>query len=195
MALLISHAFWTANCNQLSIKTKVCLIRSQKLLSIMFLITIFSLVQTVLAFTPNSASQIQQQQHVNAAVVAAPVVDQDRRSFLSTIAVGTAAASFINPLIANAEDEDTGASKMSLFKDSNVGFQLQIPSNWKKSEQKLPDRRRLTLFINENDESSSSNSKKGPEDLIFVAYTPVRDDFTSLASFGSVEMVSYITRY
>ena len=161
----------------------------------MFLITIFSLVQTVLAFTPNSASQIQQQQHVNAAVVAAPVVDQDRRSFLSTIAVGTAAASFINPLIANAEDEDTGASKMSLFKDSNVGFQLQIPSNWKKSEQKLPDRRRLTLFINENDESSSSNSKKGPEDLIFVAYTPVRDDFTSLASFGSVEMVSYITRY
>lgn len=37
--------------------------------------------------------------------------------------------------------------------------------------------------------------KSGAEDnnLIFVAYTPIRDDFTSLASFGSVEQVAQQT--
>jgi len=34
--------------------------------------------------------------------------------------------------------------------------------------------------------------KSGAEDknLIFVAYTPIRDDFTSLASFGSVDQIA-----
>lgn len=37
--------------------------------------------------------------------------------------------------------------------------------------------------------------KSGAEDknLIFVAYTPIRDDFTSLASFGSVDQIAQQT--
>ncbi len=158
----------------------------------MLSITIFlSFVHTILAFSPNSSASssasVDQYQY------------QDRRSFLSTIAVGTAvgtSAASINPLIALAEDGgeggDSSKAQMTMFQDSNVGFQIQIPSDWKKSEQKLPDRRRLLLFINNNDEQNES-SNKGPEDLMFVAYTPVRDDFTSLSSFGTVEQVSLCT--
>ncbi|GMH70559.1 hypothetical protein TL16_g05439 [Triparma laevis f. inornata] len=44
----------------------------------------------------------------------------------------------------------------------------------------LADRRVLELFV---DPSSSDTS-------MFVAYTPVRDDFTSLSSFGSLDQVA-----
>lgn len=143
------------------------------------LICISSLFQTSVAFAPH-------QHPFNNAIETTEA--HDRRSFISTIVgdtIKTAASASIltdiltaNPLIANAND------KLSLFQDTNVGFQFQIPTNWKRSEQSLPDRRRLVLFVNDDGEA-----EKGLEDLIFIAYTPVRDDFTSLSSFGSVEQV------
>jgi len=37
------------------------------------------------------------------------------------------------------------------------------------------------------------NSGAEDKNLIFVAYTPIRDDFTSLASFGSVDAIAQMT--
>jgi len=155
------------------------------------------LVQSLLAFSPNTP-QNYQQQHINS-------VDEDsetsRRSFLSKAAAIGASSGVLsfNPLIAKAEEggngngNDGSGSEMTLFKDSNVGFQIEIPSNWKQSEQKLPDRRRLLLFVNSDESVSTGSNSKGPEDLMFVAYTPVRDDFTSLSSFGTVDQVGQAT--
>lgn len=138
----------------------------------------------IVAFTPSSnPSSIAQQQQQN-------LINEvdDRRAFFSTIIGGTAAATIANiPLIANAE-EGTESSSLALFQDTNVGFEMNVPSRWIQTEQKLPDRRRLVLFLN-----NGEGVTKGSEDVVFVAYTPVRDDFTSLASFGSVDMVGQAT--
>ena len=138
------------------------------------------------AFTPstNPSSIVQKQQQPQQNLI--NNVD-NRRAFFVNIIGGSAAATIANiPLTANAE-EGKESSSLTLFQDTNVGFQMNVPSGWTQSEQKLPDRRRLVLFLNNNDEGT-----KGSEDVVFVAYTPVRDDFTSLASFGSVDQVSGI---
>jgi hypothetical protein len=51
------------------------------------------------------------------------------------------------------------------------------------TEQELSDRRTLSLFLSPSDPNTS----------LFVAYTPVRDDFASLGSFGSCEAVGEMT--
>lgn len=150
------------------------------------LITFLSLANALSAFTPittNTANTRIGGLELGLASNKANVVEDDRRSFLSTIIGGTAAASILssNPFIVNAEE---GGEKLTLFKDTKTGFQLKVPTSWKMSEQALRDRRQLTLFVDEDGNK---------EDLVFIAYTPVRDDFTSLASFGSVEMVGQAT--
>ena len=52
---------------------------------------------------------------------------------------------------------------------------INVPSEWVKTEQTLPDRRKIILYF-----KPESNQKT----LMFIAYTPTRDDFTSLGSFG-----------
>ena len=71
------------------------------------------------------------------------------------------------------------AMQFSSYKDP-TGFTLQVPSDWNFSEQTLPDRRSINVWTDPKD----------PTTLLFVAYTPVRDDFTSLGSFGSVDQVA-----
>ena len=145
--------------------------------SLILFTILISLLSKSAAFSPSMSSQHQ--------TVHNEKVD-DRRSFLSNIITGTAVVANIplivssNPYIANAEEVN---DKFTSFKDPNVGFQVQVPSGWTKSEQMLSDRRKIVLFIN------GDQAEKASEDLIFVAYTPVRDDFTSLASFGSVDQV------
>jgi hypothetical protein len=92
------------------------------------------------------------------------------------------------------------SSDFSLFQDDLVGFQIKAPVQWKKSEQTLPDRRKIVLFVNDegtnNDPSAAAGVGGGngnEKDLMFIAYTPVRDDFTSLSSFGSVDQVAQMT--
>ncbi len=91
---------------------------------------------------------------------------QPRRDFLKTsmAILGSTSAAMI-PNIAGAEDD-----KFTLFQDENSGFQIKVPQGWQQSEQNLPDRRRIVLFV--NDDGSTD------KDLMFVAFTPVRDDFT-----------------
>ena len=67
--------------------------------------------------------------------------------------------------------------------DPNYNFLLAYPSNYIYTTQTLSDRRVLNLFV----------SPSTPSTSIFISYTPVRDDYTSLASFGSVDQVGQMT--
>jgi hypothetical protein len=105
-----------------------------------------------------------------------------RRDFLNLIpaALITATAT-ASPFTASANDD------YSMYIDEASGFEVKTPSGWQKSEQALADRRKIVFFVNGDDASSSE------KDLMFIAYTPVRDDFTALSSFGSVEQVGQMT--
>lgn len=67
------------------------------------------------------------------------------------------------------------------YTDSVHGFTVQVPSKWEKSTRMLPDRRSLEFWSDPSDAQRT---------FMFIAYTPVRDDFTSLGSFGSVDQVA-----
>lgn len=73
-----------------------------------------------------------------------------------------------------------GPLKLSTFEDTDYGFKMSVPANWEKSEQTLPDRRKIVIFMDPTSDKKT---------LLFLAYTPVRDDFTQLSSFGSVDQV------
>jgi hypothetical protein len=75
-------------------------------------------------------------------------------------------------------------STLTKYQDTNCKFTINLPSDWPQSTQTLPDRRRIILYIKPDSDQKT---------LIFLAYTPVRDDFTSLSSFGSVDQVAQAT--
>lgn len=114
---------------------------------------------------------------------------QERREFLNLIpaALITAATTAAGSFPAFANDQETN-SPFTMYRDETAGFEVKTPSGWQKSEQSLPDRRRITLFVN-----SDENDASADKDLMFIAYTPVRDDFTGLSSFGSVDQVGQMT--
>jgi hypothetical protein len=110
----------------------------------------------------------------------APMQDSSptRRGFLSSSVTGVLAGSctaFLRPDVSLAEDA------LVDFEDPSWKFSVKVPAGWETSVQSLPDRRRIVLYI-----KPDSNQKT----LFFIAYTPVRADFTSLGSFGSVDAVS-----
>jgi hypothetical protein len=117
----------------------------------------------------------------------------DRRTLLqesiSAVAVSAAVASSsaavttINPGRVNAAAAES-VTPLAKYDDPSCKFSIDLPTEWTKSEQTLPDRRRITLYI-----KPDSNQRT----LIFIAYTPVRDDYTSLSSFGSVDEVGQAT--
>lgn len=72
------------------------------------------------------------------------------------------------------------AASYTTYDDPIHGFRIDVPSGWAQSTQQLPDRRKIQLWTDPGDTSA----------LLFIAYTPVRDDFTSLSSFGSVDQVA-----
>jgi len=108
----------------------------------------------------------------------------DRRNFLTASSLVSATLAAQLPLnYAFASDDDS----FNTFQDDEVGFKVSIPSNWVKSVQSLPDRRKIIFFSDPSTEAGIE------QDLIFIAYTSVRDDFTQLSSFGSVEEVAQAT--
>ena len=113
------------------------------------------------------------------------VESSTRRNFCE-ILPKAASAAFLSTVSASVPAFAEDLSSLTYFQDESAGFQIKHP-NWEMSEQKLPDRRRLVLFVDNAD--STSNEK----DLMFIAYTPVRDDFTALSSFGSVDEVAQST--
>lgn len=99
-----------------------------------------------------------------------------RREWLATSIAAPVATTLVGlPLIANADD-----SSLEVFNDAKNGFSLSVPSAWTKTEQEISDRRKIVVWTDPSD----------PKTALFIAYTPVRDDFTSLASFGPVDQVA-----
>lgn len=124
------------------------------------------------------------------------VVDDDASSFVSShddddggvgrraFLVASAAATFARP----ADASDGGGDKVGYVAYEDRGFRVRVPSGWTRSDQELPDRRRIVLFV---DPTTSDDADD--KTLLFVAYTSVRDDYTSLSSFGTVEQVGQTT--
>lgn len=91
--------------------------------------------------------------------------------------ISTSAVLLNNPILAGAADIDS----LETYQDADTKFSLKVPSGWEKTVQSLPDRRQIILYVKPDSAQKT---------LIFFAFTPVRDDFTSLGSFGSVDEVS-----
>lgn len=100
-----------------------------------------------------------------------------RRSWLTAAVATTSAFLAQGAFPANVAATNT----LEVFQDADYGFQITIPSQWEKQVQTLPDRRKIVLFIDPTGDKDKT--------LFFVAYTPIRDDFTQLSSFGSVDQV------
>jgi hypothetical protein len=104
------------------------------------------------------------------------VVFQQSWAAAAFLGATTASTAFItSPSPAFAANAST-----SLYNDPLHGFSIQVPSDWIPSIQRLPDRRQMQVWKDPSDDQT----------LLFIAFTPVRDDFTSLGSFGSVEAVA-----
>jgi hypothetical protein len=114
---------------------------------------------------------------VSADVVSSSGEVSRRDAVLSTVAASVAAVMTLDPTKASA------AGTLEDYKDELLGFSLKVPSSWEKSIQSLPDRRKIALYIKPDSDQKT---------LLFFAFTPVRDDFTSLGSFGSIDEVSLV---
>ena len=104
--------------------------------------------------------------------------ESSRREWLAKGVAAPVATTLGLPLIANAD-----ATTLDNFNDAQHGFALSVPSGWAKTVQEISDRRKIIVWADPSD----------PKTALFIAYTPVRDDFTSLASFGPVETVAQQT--
>jgi hypothetical protein len=105
-----------------------------------------------------------------------------RRQWLvnSLAALPVAAAWCTSPSTATAAAAAT--TKFETYNDVKHGFSVLVPSEWTRTEQTLPDRRTILLWTDPTDAAGAT--------FVFIAFTPVRDDFTSLSSFGSVDQVA-----
>ena len=101
----------------------------------------------------------------------------DRRGWINGVAGATTATAWglVKPSVSRAAE----SSQLTIFEDPKNGFSMKVPSDWVESVRALPDRRTIRFWADPSDTQT----------FLFIAYTPVRDDFTSLGSFGSVEVV------
>jgi len=115
-----------------------------------------------------------------------------RRSFCArSLATLVGGASILSTTaIPSASYAATDLVKLEPYEDTDYGFRLQVPSSWENTEQKLSGRRKAIFFTDPNSKDATTGTF---ETFGFVAYTPLRDDFTSLASFGSVDEVAQAT--
>lgn len=114
-----------------------------------------------------------------------PSLTTTRREWFVTTSAALLATSSgrMGVLPANAAATTTtkkNAIQLTPFDDPTRGFSINVPSEWTFSKQILRDRRELFLWQDPGDGSTA----------LSIAYTPIRDDFTSLASFGTVDQVA-----
>lgn len=100
----------------------------------------------------------------------------ERRNFISSAVVAAGSTLLSAPPAAFAAEDAFG-----VYKNEKCGFQINVPSGWVKTIQELPNRNPLTLYIDPDSDNKT---------LMFIALNDVRDDFTSLGSFGSVDQVA-----
>ncbi|CAJ1962929.1 unnamed protein product [Cylindrotheca closterium] len=104
-----------------------------------------------------------------------------RRELLVSAAGLATSSLLIKPSAVFAESSDNALVK---YVDEDCKFTVSLPTSWEKSEQTLPDRRKITLYIKPGSEKKT---------LVSLVYTPVRADFTSLGSFGTADEVGQAT--
>jgi hypothetical protein len=134
------------------------------------------------AYTPTSPrSSVSSGGLQTAAQSLSPLVQSSntRRQWLtnSFATLPVAAAFLASPSAATAA---AATPKLETYNDVKHGFSVLVPSDWTKSEQTLPDRRTILLWSDPVDVTT----------FVFIAFTAVRDDYTSLSSFGSVDQVA-----
>jgi hypothetical protein len=103
-----------------------------------------------------------------------------RREFLgkaSAAALSVALTGASSPVYAKDADSATGLEK---YTDERYGGTFGVPAGWKPTPNQLDDGRRLVLATDPSDESTN----------IFIAYTAIRPDYTSLGSFGTIDFVA-----
>ncbi|CAM9948634.1 unnamed protein product [Phaeothamnion confervicola] len=88
--------------------------------------------------------------------------------------VGAAVAASTLPPVA-------GAASTQTYTDQQYGITFDAPSSWTRDEKEITGRRRLIVFADPDDPTTNA----------FIAYTPIRGDFISLGSFGTVDDVSH----
>ena len=116
---------------------------------------------------------------------ATPEVDAgvSRRLWIKTVTTATVAAT--GSLLTVSPSLAASSSSFQTYTDEKYGFKIDLPSNWSKMNDvtALSDRRSIVVYSNPNEPSTS----------LLIVYTPIRDDYTSLASFGSVDQVAVQT--
>jgi hypothetical protein len=111
--------------------------------------------------------------------------ETSRRNLLASVAlIGTSALTIDPSKAFAAAAADTSSTNLVDFKDAARKVSIKVPSDWDATVQELPDRRKINLYIKPNSDQKT---------LMFFAYTPVRDDYTSLGSFGTVDQVAQFT--
>lgn len=113
-----------------------------------------------------------------------------RRSFCARSLTALAGASILSTASPSISFAAEPLKLDEPFEDSDFNFRVQFPSSWEKTEQKLSGRRKGFFYTDPNSKDATTDTI---ETLGFIAYTPLRDDFTSLASFGSVDEVAQTT--
>lgn len=106
-----------------------------------------------------------------------------RRFWIKTVATSAIAAT--GSLLTVPPSFAATSLSFQTYTDEKYGFKIDLPSNWSKMNDvtALSDRRSIVVYSNPNEPSTS----------ILIVYTPIRDDYTSLASFGSVDQVAVQT--
>jgi len=72
------------------------------------------------------------------------------------------------------------AESLETYTDSRYGVSFGLPAGWTAVPQQLADGRRLVIASDPKEESSN----------VFIAFTPIRPDYSSLGSFGTIDYVA-----
>ena len=81
------------------------------------------------------------------------------------------------------------ATDVQTYEDPKFGVKFEVPASWVRTDSTLGSdaqggggaSRRIILFVDPKDNNNNA----------FIAYTPVRGDYTSLSSFGTIDYVSH----
>ena len=130
---------------------------------------LFTKISTLCAYSPlfllpHHQQQTMIQQSDDEDVIIPTVKDTTtsitRQAFFATTGAMVTSSLFINPSTVLAANNDGGLTK---YEDDQCKFSVQIPSGWEKSEQSLPDRRKIVLYVKPDSDKKT---------LVSLVYTP-----------------------
>jgi len=98
----------------------------------------------------------------------------ERRTLLPLVAAALATQGLLRPALAE------GSLPLSPFTDAKHGVSFGIPTGWEPNESEIQGGRTLI----------AASDPKDVDFNVFIAYTPIRGDYSSLGSFGTVDYVA-----